>query len=734
MYKKLEKHLDGSTDVESSSNQDSFLTVVETEHARLMNMLQGTGVDPERLQKKLTLLNEIFTEAQILDKQFKNTYKGKNKKALKRQAELPQRMEGIVRSLREGEGNIDTEIRDTVQRLLKVQEPVKRGSINREAEKEIVPAQEPVQTQELVAVGADVVSDVPPVAAEPSPIQPEEQEEILGATMGDEPITAEAGPVFDAEWMQKILRDKEHTPKEARGFMRDMVNKIMGREEKQKGLLEKAKEKMEWWKSSDAYFINRLQDIDAKAEKIGGLEALFRSLGEKYNKFGLKTKLAVGASLSIGAAASMSFVWLPGIIAACSGIIAQRTAAFATMYLKFEKQAAETGGSKEAAMAKAIGYTAAMTGGTMIAVHYLKEGIDAARDTDIGKNIKGWLGNMLGHHEAVHPVAETPVSGGEMAHAATTTTGAENHAAEAVTKKVAEASVAAPEIKAFAFASNIAVNTGKGYEDMVFRMWHQLHDQATANGINPNKYAERFDQDSDIWKLLKNNDAHSVKGLVHKLAIEHGFFKPDGSSIRIDPGAHMTIDDGGHIVFTPSENGEAFVNASPDLPVTPPLHAEVPVTTAVPSPASVPIIEHSFAHTPTEQPPAPVVEHSFAHTPTEQTPAPIEDHSVSHVSTNPFGIEVPAGAPHLYADAGGMHILAYGGSPLGRAQMIEEYLKQNPNKIIFSSTNEGDLRIPWHLLNGKAIPGSAVRTSGFLGFFSSFMKAPSPEEFKEIIK
>ena len=115
-----------------------------------------------------------------------------------------------------------------------------------------------------------------------------------------------------------------------------------------------------------------------------------------------------------------------------------------------------------------------------------------------------------------------------------------------------------------------------------------------------------------------------------------------------------------------------------------------------------------------------------------QPPAPVVDKSFV---TNKFDVIVPVAEPHIYADAGGKHLFVYGGSPQNKMIAVMEYLTKHPDKIVFSSDNNDTVRIPWRLVNGElAVAGNPVQTSGFFGFFKSFMKAPAPDEFAKIIK
>ena len=102
--------------------------------------------------------------------------------------------------------------------------------------------------------------------------------------------------------------------------------------------------------------------------------------------------------------------------------------------------------------------------------------------------------------------------------------------------------------------------------------------------------------------------------------------------------------------------------------------------------------------------------------------------------TNEFGLTISVDEPHIYADSRDAHLFVYGGTPAEQAETIQTYLAAHPNGIIYGTDDTGTYRIPFHLLEGKVTAGLPVRTSGFLGFFSSWMKAPGPDEFAKIIK
>ena len=187
-------------------------------------------------------------------------------------------------------------------------------------------------------------------------------------------------PTLGAEPHEEIPAP-EGTPKEWREKLRALIE----------GATEKTKEKVEWWKNAGEHLVRRNTELDAQAEKLGGVERIFRTWGEKYNKLPFKYKVAVGASLGVGAALSAGtlVMALPLL-----GIAAQRVTGLATMYLKFEKNSHQEKWGKEKAMLKAGVYT-------VLLGLAMKEAIEYASQTEIAHaaqaKVEGWLGNMLGH-------------------------------------------------------------------------------------------------------------------------------------------------------------------------------------------------------------------------------------------------------------------------------------------------------------------------------------------------
>lgn len=184
--------------------------------------------------------------------------------------------------------------------------------------------------------------------------------------------------VSRSEPPEKITQ--EGTPKEWREKLRGLVMDAEGT----------TKEKL----NLEGQLRQRSRELDIQAEKIGGVEKLFRSLGTTYNKLGWKSKLLMGASLVLGAAASLSFMF-PAALAACTaGLVTQRAAGLSSLYLKFQKNSPGTRWGKEKSLLKAAGLSAFMTAGTLYAVK------------EISETMQEWLGKMLGH-EPKFPV-QTP--------------------------------------------------------------------------------------------------------------------------------------------------------------------------------------------------------------------------------------------------------------------------------------------------------------------------------------
>lgn len=373
----------------------------------------------------------------------------------------------------------------------------------------------------------------------------------------------------------------------------------------------------------------------------------------------------------------------------------------------------------------------------------ITEGPNLHIDEDTRKNALEWLTEKESADADVAQAApaEVPVAPEASAPAATAAAG------EVATPVAAEV----PKVYAHAEA-------GHTYEYMAKRLWEQLHDSSRSV-----KLPEGIDPNSDLAKLF-NADKSTIDAVVHDIAKDNLAFTAEGGSVRIDEGMHMTIEKDGMIHLF-DQHGKDFVKMPPEPHVIPGLHNDVPVAEAAPAP-----VEAKVETVPSPAPEAPVVEAPAAmpqpevapaeaplpeiptteikgHEPVQrvditqgqeeaatQAPAPVIEKSVV---INSFGIRVPVGEPHIYADAGAKHLFVYGGSPAERAKAIVEYLAGNRSQIVYGSDATGAGRIPYYLdESGELTVGEPVRKS-FLGrLFSSdpWIEAPKPDEFAKIIK
>lgn len=95
-------------------------------------------------------------------------------------------------------------------------------------------------------------------------------------------------------------------------------------------------------------------------------------------------------------------------------------------------------------------------------------------------------------------------------------------------------------------------------------------------------------------------------------------------------------------------------------------------------------------------------------------------------------LEINAKEPHIYADSRG-DLFAYGGTPEEKANLIQEYLLKNPDRIVFGSNMYNEFRIPWHLEDKEVVAGLPLKDGGFFGFGQSWMHAPGPDEFTKMV-
>ncbi|MBI5405825.1 hypothetical protein HY972_02210 [Candidatus Kaiserbacteria bacterium] len=537
---------------------------------------------------------------------------------------------------------------------------------------------------------------------------------------------------------EPTAQNAEHTPKDWREKLKTL---IMGAKEKVGRMSERGERLKE-------YLADRLRGLQEKAKEYGqNIEKFIRDKGEEYNKLSFKKKLAIGIVLGTGAAA-FSTVSTPLTIAFAINLGIQRFGGMASMFLKFEKHLQDTvegkskgllgrqewyqnifmGSSERQRKVAALFMAATYTTGMSAAIG---EAVKLASESSLGEAVHDWLKQQypmsIGEVPPVLSPEETNEPSGNAAMSPETTP------STPVAATGAAFVAPTPQVE----MPTVEATPGHGYEYMMKRMWEQLQERH----LDPNQYPEG----SDIRRLL-GADATSIDKIVHQIAADprHAFFRPDGASVRIDLDSQMTIGEHGELHLSNAAHDYTFAPAhASETPAYRPEASAVPesaipsVETAPPEPVKLvdltqgqnivqPDVPPSYDSSVLHDSQGAVVldsEGNPVHTGTYEAPSNI----------NQFGLKVPVGEPHIYADPGAKHFFAYGGSSSARAQAISEYLMKTPNSVVFGADDAGR-RIPWHLVEGKMTAGAPMRTNGFLGFFSDWMKPPDPNEFEKIIK
>lgn len=516
-------------------------------------------------------------------------------------------------------------------------------------------------------------------------------EEESARQPGERGVHGEWGEYEDIEYRDIAGSSApEGTPKEWREKLRSLI-------EGAKDTLGAAKEKVDWWKSAEEGLIRRNAELDADAEKIGGVEKLFRSMGERYNKMPFKYKVAAGAMLGLGTIATAG----TGAIALPLALIAgQRIAGLSTMYLKFEKKSHDEAWGKEKALLKAGLYTV-LLGLTM------KEAIEYASQTEFAHSmqakVSGWLDTVLHqtYDENGNPTGRVVSEGMPPAAAATVGEAAES----AVT----------PEISGI----EVKASPGHGYEYMTKRLWEQLQEKhiSLPQGANP---------DSDLAKLLAA-DKDAIDKVVHQLAQENKFFNPDGTSVLVTPDSHIHLDSSGNILIQGSNLAEGGNLAPSDAALTPSHHSET-------AGADTPVATEGITETETAvpvPPDAPFAHPDYPVADSGETAelAPVVDHDFI---VNTHEVTVPLAEPHIYSD--GKSLMIYGGLPKDQMPKILSFLTAHPDSTLFSGEDTGKYRVSWKLVEGKLVPGAAEKARGFRGLFGSFAPPPTPDEFTKVVE
>ncbi len=582
---------------------------------------------------------------------------------------------------------------------------------------------------------------------------------------------AEAAALLEAEVKRQVEANKEarrtdeervgggdHTPKENKARFLDVMTRakeVFGR-------------KVERGEKLKNYFATRSEELNEKAKEYGsGMGGFVRLAGETYNKMSMKKKIALGFGMGAGAAI-FSGVSTPLAFLFGTGLAVQRAAGNLGMFCKIEKylkrtEEKEFGFVMEKDRLRTLQAASSALIYTVVAGVVIDEAVHLASESAPGESVHQWLLRHYPFGEAVAPAAGAGTSEATSTAAPAPEEAPAQETSRSVSPVIAQSAVvpeaASPEASALS-SIEVKATPGHGYEHMMKRLWEQLHEKGVELPANANP-------NSDLARLLAA-DKDSVDKVVHDIAADpkHQFFRADGSSVRIASDAHMTIGARGELFL--SDAGHEYQVAPAHAPVTPMASSAVPnaappmVTPGELDPYFVPAqsITHQEVNPLTglvnEQAPAPVemavprptpetlispepiptieAHDTYESTPQSETFVPSVTAEVPHSIVNSFGIEVQTLEPHLYADSTD-HIFAYGGSSAEKMKVILEYLTKNPDKIIYASGDSGEYRIPWHLADGKVVPaGAPVQTSGFLGFFKDFMKAPSPDEFEKIIK
>jgi hypothetical protein len=319
---------------------------------------------------------------------------------------------------------------------------------------------------------------------------------------------------------------------------------------------------------------------------------------------------------------------------------------------------------------------------------------------------------------------------------------------------------------------SVEVSKGRGYEDMVERLWKQLQEKH----LDPTAYAKG----SDIRQLLEA-DSTSVHKVAYDIARDHKFLLPNGDSVRIDPGTHITIDDNGQINRLTS-NGSDTIYAPDNSPVThgyqqPEAPHAIPAQPEQSLPdhevAETPAVENTLPSTTPEPSAAPAdlqrlgVSHEDAvqsggdlsspgsgidtptggSTPASATPEAPTDltklspqepkpYDMTHqIQANHFGLRIHLAEAHVYLSPKG-EALVYGGRFMEQKSKILEYLTAHPKDTVYGADITLTYRVPYTLIDGKPVPGEALKKHGFLSHFqrSRWVPLPVADDLKKLIQ
>jgi|CXWL01.1.fsa_nt_gi hypothetical protein len=512
----------------------------------------------------------------------------------------------------------------------------------------------------------------------------------------DEVVPSNLPILTDTIPTEELMGERnENTPKENRV----QFFEVMMRAKEKFGVSERVEQ-------LQAFLRNRLDDLNTKAQETGALEKYFRILGEKYNKAGWKTKLAVGVSLGVGSGVALSTAAMPAAIACLSGIAVQRVAGLSSVFLKYEKEMQGEKWGKVQAMGKAMRNATLMTGGMLLLVEGVKEGVDYAKQQGWGDVAHEWLKQhwpFIEHQQSGHAAAPPahPAGAPGIGHSTVTAPEAVPSVNETSTPKVFAEKIPDPT------SIKVPARKGFGAESMMKQLWRELQEKHIALPAHANP-------DSDLARLLAA-DEKSIDKLIHQIASDdHHRFVHDGASVRVDADAQMSIGTHGELhLESPRYDYQVVPTHAPTTPEVQ-LASDNLYSSGQSGLQSTSDLNDVYA--PGESIPP-------------QTQTPVET-PMAEVITNTSGLEIPTSEPHIYADATGKELFVYGGTPQEQTDVVLKYLNKNPKGTIFSADPSGNYRIPWYLTKEGVTSGPPMRAAGFLGFLSGLIKAPSPEDFK----
>lgn len=552
-----------------------------------------------------------------------------------------------------------------------------------------------------------------------------------------------------------------------RSRLRGLVSKLM---EKTKGAARDVKESIGKL-SAKEQLAGRSKELDARFNELGGEWA--KRIGESYNKMPLKWKIATGVALTIGLGITLP-VSTVGTMAFGGAMAVQRAAGMFGMFVNLEKHLQGTQ-SGQGRFANAEWYKKLMTGSpekeknvaalmAMVWTFGLGAGMAQVAREISETEFARWTGEWLkGHWPSGATGASSPAvspeqspSGAEMgtaqppesmpipaepveAMAAPATPEASPLVEEPAAAAAAGEGATAAVPEAVQQMPVVEASPGHGYEYMAKRLWEQLQEKS----LDPEKFAEG----SDVRRLL-DADADSINKVVHDLATEHGFYKPDGASVRIDLGDKLAIGANGNLAL----NGhETPITTAETPPYEPPRTVSFTPEGQLPNAES----EMAAAQTPTEagaptlraevpplEPPYPMVDvpsgkvlsgeeiplpPNVPEAPAGSTPAVPEEETAVRMVTNGHGLAIPLTEPHIYSGGTG-ETFVYGGTMEQRMSAMADYLRQHPSDTVIGTDESGKYRVAWGLVEGKIVPGEPLRTGGFLGLFSSLAQPPGPED------